>query len=46
MTRDLPNAMGAMGIARVYTPKDFELNAIMLDIVAIFAPDSGHINVG
>ena len=22
-----------MGVARVYTPKDFELNGIMLDIV-------------
>jgi (2R)-ethylmalonyl-CoA mutase len=27
----------AMGIARVYTPKDFDLNRIMLDIVALAA---------
>ena len=25
----------AMGVARVYTPKDFELNRIMFDIVAL-----------
>ena len=25
----------AMGVARVYTPKDFDLNRIMLDIVAL-----------
>ena len=25
----------AMGVAAVYTPKDFELNRIMLDIVGI-----------
>jgi (2R)-ethylmalonyl-CoA mutase len=24
-----------MGVAAVYTPKDFELNRIMLDIVAL-----------
>ena len=28
----------AMGVARVYTPKDFELNRIMFDIVALVAP--------
>ncbi|MFT4013419.1 MAG: protein meaA [Paracoccus sp. (in: a-proteobacteria)] len=28
----------AMGVARVYTPKDFELNRIMLDIVALVSP--------
>ncbi|MEM6727897.1 MAG: protein meaA [Pseudomonadota bacterium] len=28
----------AMGIARVYTPKDFELNRIMFDIVALAEP--------
>ena len=28
----------AMGVARVYTPKDFELNKIMFDIVAIVDP--------
>ena len=27
-----------MGVARVYTPKDFELNRIMMDIVALAAP--------
>ena len=29
----------AMGISRVYTPKDFELNRIMFDIVALADPD-------
>ena len=29
----------AMGIARIYTPKDFELNRIMFDIVALANPD-------
>ncbi|MGL4310069.1 MAG: methylmalonyl-CoA mutase family protein [Paracoccaceae bacterium] len=28
----------AMGVARVYTPKDFELNGIMMDIVALADP--------
>ncbi len=28
----------AMGVARVYTPKDFELNAIMMDIVTLADP--------
>jgi ethylmalonyl-CoA mutase len=28
-------ALRAMGVARVYTPKDFDLNRIMLDIVAL-----------
>ena len=28
----------AMGIARIYTPKDFELNRIMFDIVALTDP--------
>ncbi|MEL6467608.1 MAG: protein meaA [Pseudomonadota bacterium] len=28
----------AMGVARVYTPKDFELNTIMLDIVTLADP--------
>ena len=27
-----------MGVAKVYTPKDFELNAIMMDIVALADP--------
>ncbi len=31
-------ALSAMGVARVYTPKDFELNRIMADIVAILDP--------
>ncbi|MDO5630666.1 MAG: protein meaA [Paracoccus sp. (in: a-proteobacteria)] len=28
----------AMGVARVYTPKDFELNRIMMDIVTLVQP--------
>ena len=28
----------SMGVARVYTPKDFELNSIMLDIAALAEP--------
>ncbi|MDP5307640.1 protein meaA [Paracoccus spongiarum] len=28
----------AMGVARVYTPKDFQLNGIMMDIVALVEP--------
>ncbi|MDQ7776958.1 protein meaA [Paracoccus aminovorans] len=28
-----------MGVARVYTPKDFELNRIMMDIVALVEPE-------
>ncbi|MFV0384451.1 methylmalonyl-CoA mutase family protein [Paracoccus sp. (in: a-proteobacteria)] len=28
----------AMGVARVYTPKDFQLNTIMMDIVALVMP--------
>jgi (2R)-ethylmalonyl-CoA mutase len=30
----------AMGVARVYTPKDFELNRIMMDIVTLADPDA------
>jgi (2R)-ethylmalonyl-CoA mutase len=30
----------AMGVARVYTPKDFELNAIMKDIVTLADPSA------
>ncbi|MEH6832097.1 methylmalonyl-CoA mutase family protein [Sulfitobacter sp.] len=30
----------AMGVARVYTPKDFELNTIMADIVTLADPES------
>ena len=29
----------AMGVSKVYTPKDFELNRIMFDIVALADPD-------
>ena len=35
---DDADRLGAMGVARVYTPKDFELNRIMFDIVAILDP--------
>jgi (2R)-ethylmalonyl-CoA mutase len=28
-----------MGVARVYTPKDFQLNKIMLDLVALADPE-------
>ena len=30
----------AMGVARVYTPKDFELNRIMTDIITLADPDA------
>ncbi|MEL6798772.1 MAG: methylmalonyl-CoA mutase family protein [Pseudomonadota bacterium] len=30
--------LAAMGVAKVYTPKDFELNRIMMDIVALADP--------
>ena len=30
----------AMGVARVYTPKDFELNTIMMDIVQLVDPQA------
>ena len=33
------DALRAMGVAAVYTPKDFELNRIMLDIVALADPE-------
>jgi len=33
-------ALRAMGVAAVYTPKDFELNRIMMDIVALVDPAS------
>ncbi|MEM0948799.1 MAG: methylmalonyl-CoA mutase family protein [Pseudomonadota bacterium] len=29
----------SMGVAKVYSPKDFELNRIMIDIVELVAPD-------
>jgi (2R)-ethylmalonyl-CoA mutase len=34
------NRLRAMGVARVYTPKDFELNTIMMDIVALVDPQA------
>jgi (2R)-ethylmalonyl-CoA mutase len=33
-------ALRAYGVARIYTPKDFELNRIMADIVALVAEES------
>jgi (2R)-ethylmalonyl-CoA mutase len=30
----------AIGVAKVYTPKDFELNTIMMDIVALLDPQA------
>jgi (2R)-ethylmalonyl-CoA mutase len=33
-------ALKSAGVARVYTPKDFELNRIMLDIVALVGADT------
>ncbi len=35
---DDAQALQAMGVARVYTPKDFQLNRIMLDLVALADP--------
>jgi len=32
---DDATALRAMGVAAVYTPKDFELNRIMMDIVGL-----------
>ena len=32
--------LSAMGVAAVYTPKDFELNRIMFDIVSLVDPDA------
>ena len=29
-----------MGVSRVYTPKDFELNRIMMDLVALVDPEA------
>ncbi|MEL7344035.1 MAG: methylmalonyl-CoA mutase family protein [Pseudomonadota bacterium] len=34
------DALLALGVARVYTPKDFELNRIMFDIVELADPDA------
>jgi ethylmalonyl-CoA mutase len=38
---DDATALRAMGVAAVYTPKDFELNRIMMDIVGLV--DRGQI---
>ncbi|SHH92189.1 protein meaA [Marivita hallyeonensis] len=35
---DDADRLRAMGVAKVYTPKDFELNAIMMDIVTLADP--------
>lgn len=35
---DDARTLQAMGVARVYTPKDFQLNRIMLDLVALADP--------
>jgi (2R)-ethylmalonyl-CoA mutase len=35
---DDATALKAMGVAQVYTPKDFQLNRIMLDLVALADP--------
>ena len=35
---DDAKALQTMGVARVYTPKDFQLNRIMLDLVALADP--------
>tara|TARA_B110000908_G_scaffold123022_1_gene144253 strand:+ start:298 stop:2265 length:1968 start_codon:yes stop_codon:yes gene_type:complete len=37
---DDADRLRAMGVARVYTPKDFELNAIMADIVTLADPSA------
>jgi (2R)-ethylmalonyl-CoA mutase len=31
-------SLRAMGVSKVYTPKDFELNSIMMDIVELADP--------
>ena len=35
---DDARTLQTMGVARVYTPKDFQLNRIMLDLVALADP--------
>jgi (2R)-ethylmalonyl-CoA mutase len=35
---DDARALRAMGVAAVYTPKDFEINRIMMDIVTLVDP--------
>ena len=37
---DDADRLRAMGVAKVYTPKDFELNRIMFDIVALVDPQA------
>ncbi|NNE81797.1 MAG: protein meaA [Silicimonas sp.] len=37
---DDADRLRALGVARVYTPKDFELNRIMFDIVALADPEA------
>ena len=37
---DDADRLRAMGVARVYTPKDFELNTIMMDIVTLADPQA------
>ena len=37
---DDADALRALGVARVYTPKDFELNRIMFDIVELADPNA------
>ena len=37
---DDANRLRSMGVARVYTPKDFELNTIMMDIVTLADPQA------
>jgi (2R)-ethylmalonyl-CoA mutase len=37
---DDADRLRAMGVARVYTPKDFELNTIMADIVTLADPSA------
>ena len=32
-------ALNSFGVSRIYTPKDFELNRIMMDIVTLVAPN-------
>jgi (2R)-ethylmalonyl-CoA mutase len=36
---DDAKSLKEMGVAKVYTPKDFELNNIMMDIVALVTPE-------
>ena len=40
VTNEDAERLRAMGVARVYTPKDFELNRIMFDVVELAHPTS------